>query len=376
MKRRPGVERRRRRLANEQYYTSYFGQKIGDSLQLRQSTYKRQTGEIAANYCGWYFEACVLQALNKKTGEEYFFDVFDVDLDENQKKAVAIFSKANGVALQQKQNIEQGAMTVAENWSLIVKKAIGRIPGLNSNITVSSIASQNGKGNPLGDLDVRVNEAIKQRIVLELKWQESPDAAIKWFTSLKEDILFVGAFKEYLKGNLDTYWTNTVSGRKWQQDIEIGAFYNFLKQYNPSPSLLNYLVQKGNLKNSKPENQYDSKLVIHGSSAGITITGIDELARNLDMNVKGVSFKKGKKGTPVMDSRLRVNKRGHYGIYFVGSENEELALIALTGYQKRFLSANVRNATTKNGIKKETIDEANFSFTMYIAQKMLNQQTL
>lgn len=297
-----------------------------------------------ASIAGFYFEACVYQALVKisgsRTRREY----------TGQQKA-AIYAFQNHKRLNKLKNqIERAASATAQEWYNNFKKELE-----NKNITISTIADIRGddgivRGNPLGDIRIQAGDKV---IILELKWQMSNRPMVHWF-SLTDQSLFNGEFLNFVRDkNPTTYWSYEIEDSAWKSLISNQALGEFLDnggEWSASEeALVKFLIQKGRALDQLPNANYDAKYVVHGTGAEVTITNIDTIQEELSSDLSN------------KNRRTRINKYSKQNefIWKLGQSN-----IATFGISK---------FSYPRGTKKEDKGRyTSFTFDMYFSQKYAN----
>ena len=370
MKRRPGVERRRRRLAQQitggkssvakaAYMTYNFEKKVA------QPMYNKEGKEIYAadyaNRAGFYFEACFYKAFCYLVGQPYD----ESALNTNQKQAIYNFNNAKigpdskktwedvrklGAAVEQ-----SAALAAKAQYDNFVKKfqklnekkyTIKTLSQIKlPEMSITNIATEDGKGvgNIMGDMKVIVNG---EEHILELKWQSSPYAATRYFGPVSDETLFQGGFAAWLRDRKDDYWDYSAEGSFWSDKLAFKALPLYMNdRFGDAGAMINYLLAKGNINDGRTSsfnNTFSTKAVVHANYTGIMMQGLPELAERLRNAINGVAV-----GTKVKEA-----------LVFIANGSEEAATFGLASFR------NQRNIKSENSPGPDV-----FSFQFYIAQK-------
>lgn len=205
-----------------------------------------------------------------------------------------------------------------------------------------------------GDIEQVVKDLadeVMKKYVIELKWQMSPDAMVRWFGKVDS-----GDFTNILKSNPDKYWNFKESPNRWVTLQRKEALTAYLSQAGYSAeskqavSLLKYLMHK--MQSPVAPKQFD-KGVIYGGYKGDQIAvftlDLDELFDILDQ--VSSTFDRG--------STLKFLADQYPG--------EEIATFGVDydGIGKD------PSKSTRRTQARTNIDEAKFTFEMYISNKLL-----
>lgn len=314
-----------------------------------------------ANRAGFYFEACFYQAFCAKAKQEYDPSL----LNTNQKQAVYNFNGAKfdvntpkkviSDFYRLKAAVENAAKIAADLQYRQMEKRLQELTKKNHTykvngkikipeIMIENIAvSEEGGGNIMGDMKVVV---AGEEHILELKWQSSSNRATRYFGPVSDQTLFNGGFAAWVRDRKEKYWTLTLEGEYWSNQIAFEALPLFLNdRFGSSGVLLNYLLAKGNLQdayNVSFNKNFSTKAVVHANFTGVTIQGLPELAEQLRMATQGIKI-----GTKLKEALI-----------FFANGGEEVATFGLSSFRNRY---NIKNEKTP------TSDA--FSFQFYIAQK-------
>lgn len=299
-----------------------------------------------AKIAGFYFEACVYQALQRLlpgAGRARY------NYSPQQKGAIYAFNAHKSLSTLKLQ-IERAAQLCAENFKKEVEASAN---SKNYTVKVGTIADLGGKGNPTGDLEIIVNG---KRIVLELKWQQTTSAMTHWF-SLSDISLFGGAFLNFVRDTKgDIYWNGTVPDDKWQALLGgqgLLDFFNDGLSMNDE-ALLKYLIQKGEAIKQVNEKPPDAKYVVHGTKSSMTITNLDTIADEVANDVAKAR----------VTTQARPNK-------FLDKDQ-----IGWLQGQSRIATFGITKFSWPKGTKKEdkTGLTTGFTFDLYLSQKYFNAQ--
>lgn len=231
---------------------------------------------------GYYFEAMVIAYLTKLASPRQQ----KISYDGHHKRAVQIFSDENisklpvknqKGALDLRRAIRESAQEVSEYW----------YNKLKTELEAKDIVINNtGGSNPIGDISITFDNAVGQagNIILELKWQNSRNAPVKWFT-LRDSVFNSNPkFYDFLKDSDAMYWDYSLPKEDWIALVSQEAFAAYLEMtVGGSPSAqLNWLLQKGNPGLLK-ESPYGvrTKYVVHGTKSSVSIQNLDNLMNEL-----------------------------------------------------------------------------------------------
>lgn len=373
MKRRSGVERRRRRLADKiqqatnsyasqkaEFFTEMFQQDI-DTINVNNGG--TQEHNAAANQCGFFFEHEVFRFLSELAGGEG-----KDEYSAEQLRAAQYFSSGDQSIINYGRIITQAAKQVSEQIIKDIQKDSEKIEWEVHVIADLIGTTKSGKtytyGNPAGDLQLIING---KSIILEIKWQENPNKMISYFHSVSEDTLFGGAFRGYLKKNFNLYWSHRFKEQQWKTAIGVNALSNFLlESYGNWKNAVQFLLSKGNAA-SRSGIVQDGKVVVHGTSASIEIADIENLTRAFE-----------KKGLKMTNRNKKITSNtSQRGIKWMLNQ-EELANFGIRSFygsgMKQTFSA--KRASTIQKRAEESIDKSRFSYDMYINSKLFDQRWL
>lgn len=198
------------------------------------------------------------------------------------------------------------AIKVAENLAEIWDKKIQK----SKQTTITVKLNDPGLNSPIGDILVSLGN---EKIVLELKWQSSPEAPIRWgtlnpkyYTALDIDN---NAFKGWLKDHFEWQWDETES--YWIPAVQ-WSFIKYMETKNKSAgNILEQLYHKGSLYQQggvglmEKSNWVDplveagfvdpktdksslvpnvTKVVVRGTKTTVTITDAESLLKEMLTN--------------------------------------------------------------------------------------------
>lgn len=369
---------------------------------------KRRVGKVSigSTTMGQYFEACMVYGLNEivnkinKTDVPYdkvesFFFMFSRAIDFSQMKV----SGANADAVYAFQHVMtsrndtaddhfqknssrsyEQIQTIKEEIEAMVRNFIGiEFPQKfgeellkfgTSKISIKGIgaADSGGKGDPIGDIKLQIGD---QTFILEIKYQEMAysDIPIRWFTGLSDEQLFGRKFAAYIAENFHLYWNHNMDEDSWIKRLQILATKRFLfKEYGDQKAILSYLISKGQVQRlaakEDPSIKGATKMVIHGHKGALTITGTADLINSINNSLAGI--KRQKKG---MESNYTLFTSKNNSFIFTDSAANQLAAFGLTNFGKE--TQKTKSAHERYSTSDEIRKRANFSFSMWVAQKFL-----
>lgn len=394
MKRRPGVERRRRRLAD-----LWKGAKKGSLKDYSTSTLKKKYRQLTAanevdsilsgikhelesrgfnldttsgvetefhTTMGHLFEFYTYQAIKKFSLMNIDPETFNIssfsyngEVIENTGgqadtayKKVEEWSKHNNTALRYRNQIIEAAEGVCKNLIFDWMKE------LNQNIEVSLIADEGGKGNPIGDMLLKIGG---KTVVLELKWQTGAHqyTNIKWFSGVADKRLFGNnTFNKFLQNNQGIYWNYQRQKDDFMTQLTQTALlvHIFNTGGGTADSVTNYLIKKGNIaqemaKLSQDGNVEKITMRLSKTNAQVDIQNMDVTKITKDKDQEGLKFslKTGNKKIQIM-AQAGISPPYHAASFWVSGMG------ALAEDNK---------AGTRQGP-----ENYNFSFSMFLTQKL------
>lgn len=362
MKRRPGVERRRRRLAFSvnSLLTYMFHHEVPEPKPKNFKSGK--TAGFTPQQQGFYYEAMILKHLALiSDGDKNYVAMFD----GQQKNAYDAFQRLTNRQWQAKKlrdDIEKAAKVNVDKWYQELKK---NTEGKDVTIQVGNIQAS----SPIGDALVKIFEdgVEKNAVVFEAKWQTGRDIPVHWFT-LNDGTLF-GAenFFSFIY-NHPNYWSHDIPGAIWEKRIAINALSSFLGN-RFGGSIFSYLLNKGEVSKamSKLSSGPVSKVVAHGMRTTAEITDISKIENDFAQIEQRSSFE-----------RVWYNPRSSVGYYkyvlLFEQAGEEIATFGINSYRYEKTTA-VKQNGKKVGEYTSVRDSGDrFSFMMYINQKVLAQR--
>ena len=198
--------------------------------------------EAASTVAGFYFEACALDELCRLTNSK-------VALDGKQQRAVDIFqSSTNPNTLSLRGIIQGAARQCAQYFDNMVK---------NTGDSITEIVNE--ASGPTGRfMDLLIKTLEGNTIGVELKWQTSHSAMVRWFSATSDKTLFGkgdvngGAFYVFLQSRRSTYWNYQVPDGAWADSVASTGLDEFLRSRGLiNEALVNFLLSKGGNRFSK-----------------------------------------------------------------------------------------------------------------------------
>lgn len=373
MKRRPGVERRRRRLAKKEkgqkeYALYSFHHDIGPiNFPVDDSNY---ISGLTANVIGYYYEAMVYKYACEHPATR---ELSKFEPDGSQSNAIRAFEKISTYAprsssgelkrLQSqllKETIEAAAKVAANEW---INKFIQESE--SKDVVVPIQVSNVAHGSSAGDIQASIidllnNNAIKETGILEVKWQNIKDKPVQWF-QLNDAALFgrEKTFQQYLVDTGNWAWRHP--DKIWEDTVSKVLLEQFLITTNPGLSdnqaLLKWLINKGNAQ-SQFNNQYkvSSRMTTHGMKSSLSVQNLSDLA-----DVLGVERGSG----TMVQNNYRTRRQYAVNTITFSSNQKEIAWFGVDSLKnEKTLKGNERDPATL------------FAFKMWIAQKQFQQNIL
>lgn len=311
---------------------------------------QEQPAYLTARICGYYFEGQILEYMAATYGGTAELDgdqqkaknAFEVKLaaynptSENGKKA-----KAAGLELQAA--IKQGAKIAGDSWYKALKKYC---EGKNATITIGNISHHNA----LGDIEAIIDDGVKkEKIILEAKWQNTPDKPVQWFQLIDSSLFGQNNFEQYLRNT--GWWEYKIPNNDWEKAVATTVLGEFLSsQISPSAAgQLRYLLSKGTSK--PPDFDISSKWVAHGMKQGVEVKNLAGLADALGVTQTRTSTMQGINFYAKQKFML-------YTMAFLNNSDEEAAWFGIDS---------LKNDQTLTGKDREIGKK--FSFKMWVAQK-------
>lgn len=373
MKRRPGVERRRRRLAvgrivsgqsDEKYATYNYVKAISQPKVQETLGEDEKYNNTTAQEAGFYFEAKFIQYLNEELKKIDQDITYSEPLNDNQKRATKNFE--NGIVaskeIQEKtaqlaEQVRRGARALAIQTARDIKKTIQSSE--NKDIVISNIASSGDVAERVsGDIKVKIGE---KELLIEMKWQSSSSANTRLFSQTGDQKLFQGQFGEFASSYQDSkYWQGNYQEGYWTSALAKEVLPEFLKQYQVpgGQELLSYLASKsfGTIPKSKEKGTV--KLIAHANYTGFTLTNMEDVGKAL----LGAKF----------DTNPKMRYSSEAVLFSVNGQ--EVATFGIDKYRNSKSVSKEQESKKKQSNKAYKAPDKNaFSFALYIVQKLVSE---
>lgn len=262
MKRRPGVERRRRRLATKLYQTEGFVESP-EPLIEQQASREENIGTLS-NYAGYYFEACALRAAQN-------IGLYQGEITNAQQMGALAFFEGDPDNGQSIQILSRGSIYLSTKQFSELKQSIKECA---EKVVGDCFVEMFSEIIPTGNADaVDFLAKLKSQsssTSIEFKFQYSQGRNIKYSTLTASSLFGPNILTDYMKNHPSgRYWNHKVPTKQWVQRVRGEGFGNFLKDNysikDGDAEILNMFLSKNGIKTSADYGKLNKKLV-YGSS--------------------------------------------------------------------------------------------------------------